>query len=96
MCCILTVIAFLGPRAGILVWWLLRPDRWDEAFSTFIWPVLGFLVAPFTTLMYVTVSYQGVEGLDWLWVGLAAFVDLSVFAGGGYGNRGRMPAYASS
>ena len=28
MCCLFTTLVFLGPHAGILIWWLLQPARW--------------------------------------------------------------------
>jgi hypothetical protein len=90
MCLFLTLL-FLGPRAGILFWWLIEPARWGAAFDTFIWPFLGFLFAPWTTLMFVIVSPLGVDGLDWLWIGLAVFADVASYAGGAYGGRGRVP-----
>ena len=39
MCCLFTVLVFLGPRAGILVWWLLQPARWQATFQNFLWPL---------------------------------------------------------
>lgn len=94
MCLFLTLL-FLGPRAGILLWWLIEPVRWNAAFDTFLWPLLGFLFAPWTTLMYVIVSPLGVEGLDWLWIGLAVLADVASYAGGAYGGRGRVPGYGT-
>ena len=91
MCCLFTVLLFLGPRAGILVWWLLDTTRWNLAFSgSFIWPLLGFLFLPWTTLMYVLVFAGGITGFDWIWMGLGVLADISSYAGGGYGNRDRM------
>lgn len=90
MCCFFTVLLFLGPRAGILIWWLIDQARWQLAFDSFIWPLLGFLFLPWTTLMYVIVFPGGVTGFDWIWMGLAVLADISMYAGGGYGNRGRM------
>jgi hypothetical protein len=29
MCCFFTALVFLGPRAGILIWWLINPVRWQ-------------------------------------------------------------------
>ena len=55
MCCLVTVLVFLGPRLGILVWWLLDMPRWNLTFNTFIWPLLGFIFLPWTTLAYVLV-----------------------------------------
>jgi len=81
---------FLGPRAGILVWWLINPIRWQLAFNSFIWAFLGFAFLPWTTLMYVSVFGGGINGFDWIWLGLGLMADISMYGGGGYGNRGRM------
>ena len=45
--------------------------------------------------MYVLVAPAGVFGLDWLWLGLAVIADIGMHAGGAYGNRERVPGYAS-
>lgn len=91
MCCFFTTLVFLGPRAASLIWWLVNPVRWQATFSSFIWPLLGFLFVPWTTLMYVLVAPGGVVGFDWLWLGLAVLADIGMYAGGGYGNRDRIP-----
>lgn len=93
MCCLVTTLFLLGPRAAILVWWLLDPTRWDLAFSTWLWPILGFFLAPWTTLSYVLVAPGGVHSLDWLWIALGVALDLSFWFGGAYGNRDRVPGY---
>jgi hypothetical protein len=90
MCGLFTTLVMLGPRAAILFWWLLEPLRWELAFDTFIWPALGFIFLPFTTLMYVIVLPAGIDGFDYLWLGLAVALDLCSWLGGGYGNRNRM------
>ena len=93
MCCLFTTLLFLGPRAGILIWWLLQPVRWQLTFDSFIWPLLGFLFMPWTTLMYAVINLnglQGLQGFDWLWIGLAVVADLGMYVGGGYGNRERI------
>ena len=91
MCCFITALFFLGPRAAILIWWLIDSARWAAAFTgSFIWPLLGFLLAPWTTLMYVLVFPGGVTGFDWIWLGLGILADIGSYAGGGYGNRDRL------
>jgi hypothetical protein len=47
------------------------------------------------TLMYVAVRPGGVMGFDWIWLGLAFFIDIATFVGGGYGNRDRLPGYVA-
>jgi hypothetical protein len=94
MCCFLTSLFLLGPRAAILVWWLINPVRWQLTFDTWIWPLLGFIFLPWTTLMYVLVALpNGIVGFDWILLALAVLADIGMYAGGGYGNRSRIPGY---
>jgi hypothetical protein len=44
--------------------------------QNFIWPLLGVLFIPFTTLMYVIVYPRGIKGPDWLWLGLVLAIDI--------------------
>ena len=90
MCCFFTAMVLLGPRAAIIVWGIAQPVRWQAAFSTFIWPLLGFLFLPWTTLMYVAVAPGGVTGVDGIWLGLAVFADIASYAGSAYRNRARI------
>ncbi|HNS03623.1 MAG TPA: hypothetical protein PKM78_14725 [Anaerolineae bacterium] len=91
MCCLFTVLVFLGPRAGILVWWLLQPVRWNAAFQGFLMPLLGFIFVPWTTMMYVLVFPGGVTGFDWLWLGLGLLADIAWWSGAAA--RRRVPGY---
>ena len=86
MCFFLTLL-LLGPRAILLIWWIVNPVMWAAAFDTFIWPLLGFLFLPWTTIMYVLVFPGGIEGLDWLWLGLGLFADIASYGGSAWGNR---------
>ena len=92
MCCFIASLFMLGPRAAILVWWLLEPVRWQASFDTFLWPLAGFIALPWTTLMYVSVLPAGINGFDFIWLGLGIAFDLFSWFGGGYTNRGRMRA----
>jgi len=92
MCCAVAILFAFGPRAAILVWWLIEPIRWGAAFDTFLWPFLGFLVLPWTTLMYVAVLPGGINGFDYVWLAIAVAFDLFAWFGG-YGNRGRIQAH---
>ncbi|MCP4166693.1 MAG: hypothetical protein GY759_12480 [Chloroflexi bacterium] len=94
MCCFFTSLVLFGPRLAILIWWLLQPVRWNAAFESFIWPLLGFIFLPWTTIMYVLVFAGGITGFDWIWLGLGLLADIGSYAGGGYGNRDRIPGAA--
>ena len=78
MCCFASVIFFFGPRLGFLVYWLLAPLRVTTAFNTFIWPLLGLIFLPWTTLMYVLIF--PIVSFDWVWLGLALFADIAGYA----------------
>jgi hypothetical protein len=88
MCCIFSIIAGLGPRLGILVWYVLRPERWQGAFQTWIWPLLGSLFLPWTTLVYVWRYQDGIRGWEVALIVLAVLVDIG-HVGGGARSRSR-------
>ena len=91
--CLFFILLFAGPRVAILFWWLIDPGRWDNAFDGFIWPALGFLFLPWTTLMFVSVApFGNLAGWDWFWLGLGVLADFSSYASGGYNNRSRISA----
>ena len=90
MCCMLTTLIMAGPRLAIIVWWLFATSRFNQAFSAIIWPILGIIFAPWTTLMYLIVFPGGVVGFDWFWIILGIIFDLGSYFGGGWGNRDRL------
>lgn len=84
-------------RFVFLVIWIARSTYVDSVFDTFIFPLLGLIFLPLTTLMYVFLAAPpfGVSGWDWIWLGLAVFFDLSRYAQA-YAQRGRMPGTRSA
>jgi len=89
MCCFFTALVFFGPRLGVLVWWLFQPLRFSATFSTWIWPLLGLIFAPWTLLMYIIIAPGGIVGFDWIWIGLGVLFDVMSYGGGGYSNKER-------
>jgi hypothetical protein len=90
----LTGLVATFSRLFLLFFWIARPTMWQAAFGSFIVPCLGFLILPFTTLMYVILwSPQGLQGLDWLWIALAVVLDIASIGSAGYANRDRVPGY---
>ena len=90
MCCFLTILVFLGPRIAAPLWWLIQPVRWQAAFNDFltggdlwwIWPILGIVFVPWTTIMYVIVAPGGVLGWEWLWLRIMLVFDILWYTGG--------------
>ena len=98
MCCGFLALVLLGPRFFGALWWLFQPARWNAAFNQWaggslwwIWPILGLIFLPWTTIMYVIVAPGGMVGFDWVWLGLMLVADIASYAGGGY--RKQLPGY---
>jgi hypothetical protein len=65
----------------------------DAAFDSWIWPLLGIIFLPFATLMYVVLWRSGgLDGSDWIWVVLAAVLDIGHWAAS-YTQRRQVPGY---
>ena len=82
MCCFVMSVLLVGPRLGILVWYLFSPTYVNGAFDNFIWGFLGWLFLPWTTLMYIAIYPGGIMGFDWLLLGLGVFADIFTYVGG--------------
>ncbi|KPK53915.1 MAG: hypothetical protein PVH03_01060 [Chloroflexota bacterium] len=90
MCCFITALLFVGPRLGILVWYLLNPIYVNAAFDNFFWGFLGWLFLPWSTLMYIAIYPGGILGFDWILLGLGVFLDMFTYFGG-YRNKDQVP-----
>ena len=91
MCCLFTLLVVLGPRVANIVWWIADTARWNDTFGSIIWPILGVLFVPWTTLMYVLVFPDGLSGVDVVLLMIAIAVDVVSLAGGGLSILGRAP-----
>ena len=77
MCCLVGLMALLGPRIALAFWWIFG-NKVDVVFSSWVWPLLGLIFLPWTTLMYTIVwsAAGGVHGANWIAVALGVFLDL--------------------
>jgi hypothetical protein len=90
----LTAFVSSFSRIMLLMFWIARPVAWNAAFSTIIFPCLGFLFLPITTMVYVWLlqGVGGIAGIDWLWLLLAFLMDVASIGAAGAANRDRIPA----
>jgi hypothetical protein len=88
MGCLLAVFAGFFPRVALVCLWIFTNDV-DRAYDSFIVPLLGLIFLPLTTLVYALAwsPVGGVEGIEWLWVGIALVLDLSAYGGGARARR---------
>ncbi len=91
--CLLAMAAAFAPRVVIILAWLFG-NRWNLVWDTWIWPLLGFIFLPYTTIMYVLVwnFATGVSGWDWLWIGMGVMLDVMKWAQIA-NNRRAVPGY---
>ncbi|MFP4144725.1 MAG: hypothetical protein ACOCTI_04230 [Phycisphaeraceae bacterium] len=91
MPCLAALIAVFFPRIFIVLLWVLNPAWLDRAYQTLLWPLLGFIFLPFTTLAYAFAMNQagGVRGVYLFVFALAVLMDLGSLSGSGYSSRRR-------
>jgi hypothetical protein len=89
VCCLVLLASGLGPRLVLVGWWIFG-DKVDAVWSTWVWPLLGIILLPWTTLFYVITwsAVGGVSGAEWLLVALGVVLDI-----GTYGARSAKSAY---
>jgi len=81
VCCLALAAGFLGPRIALFIWWVFG-NKVDAAFGSWIWPLLGLIFLPWTTLAYVLAwgPLDGVSGAGWLVVALGFAVDIATYS----------------
>jgi hypothetical protein len=80
MGCLLALFALISPRLALFCVWLFS-NLLGRAFDSWIVPVLGFFLLPWTTLAYAVMWSSGhrVFGFEWFLVGLAFLVDIGAY-----------------
>jgi hypothetical protein len=89
MGCCAGVAVFAGaPRIGLVLLWLFT-DRLSVAFDSFLPGLVGFVLLPYTTVLYA-LAYAptgGVQGLGWLVVLAGLLFDLGSYSSGAYSQQ---------
>jgi hypothetical protein len=82
--CFLALMAWISPRLALFFVWLFS-DVLSDAFDSWLLPLLGFFLLPWTTLAYALVWSYGtnrVAGFEWFFVILAFVIDLGSYTSG--------------
>ena len=86
MPCLAVLLALISPRLALFAVWIFS-NILSRAYDSWIVPLIGFFVLPWTTLAYAGMWSAGtnhVYGFEWFIVVLAFVVDLGSYAGGRY------------
>lgn len=83
MGCFVAVLALLLPRFTLFLMWVFT-DRLDRAFDSFVVGFLGFLLLPYTTVLYALAysPQDGVTGFGWFLVIVGFLIDLGALTNG--------------
>lgn len=90
MGCLIAAIAFFFPRLVMIIM-VLTGDYLGRAYQTVLWPLLGFLFMPYTTLAYAFAKNTNgsVEGVYLAVIVLGVLLDLSAHGGGAKAGQDR-------
>jgi hypothetical protein len=80
--CFVALLSLISPRLALFAIFIFS-DLLSRAYDSWVVPLLGFFLLPWTTLAYAvmwSVGTDKVSGLEWFIVILAFFVDLSSYA----------------
>ena len=82
MPCLVGCLALSAPRLAIVLV-VVFSDYIGRAYETTVWPLLGFLFMPLTTLAYAWAinSNGSVEGIQLVAVVVAVLIDLGLVGG---------------
>ena len=84
MGCLYVVVALAVPRV-LMVFAFLLTNWFERAFQTCMWPFLGFLFLPYTTLAYMAAMLNNHHTLSGGWLALlivAVVIDAGHWGGG--------------
>jgi hypothetical protein len=84
MGCLVALFALISPRLALFFIFLFS-DLLSRAFDSWVLPLIGFFILPWTTLAYAvmwSVSTNEVTGFEWFIVGVAFVVVVSSYAQG--------------
>ena len=88
MPCLLGLGALFFPRVILVLIWIF--SDYLNIFSSIIWPILGLIFLPFTTLAYAWAFHSGdgsITAVGIVAIVIAVLIDLGMLAGGGHSAR---------
>jgi hypothetical protein len=81
--CLALILALISPRLALVAVWLFS-NVLGRAFDSWLLPIAGFFLLPWTTLVYAVmwdVGTHAVTGIEWFFVALAFLGDIGAYGG---------------
>ena len=89
MPCLAVLLAIISPRLALVVMALFS-NILSRAFDSWLLPLIGFFILPWTTLAYAVmwdIGTHRVSGFEWFVVVIAFLADLGSYGGTARGRR---------
>jgi hypothetical protein len=87
MGCITAAFGVILPRFALLTAWYNDPDYWNNLLGSQVWLGLGFLLLPWTTLIYGFTSANGMSLINIIFLVFAFLGDIGTYGIGFFGTR---------
>ncbi len=84
MPCLVALLALISPRLALIGVWLFS-DILSRAFDSWLLPLIGFVLLPWTTLAFAVmwdIGTHEVTGFEWFVVALAFLIDIGSYTSG--------------
>jgi hypothetical protein len=88
-CCLVALLSLFIPRIVLFFIWLFS-DAFSRAYETIVWPVLGFIFVPYTTLAYMGAMLYNNHEVNVFWgivIVVAVLADLGSLSSGPVSRR---------
>jgi hypothetical protein len=96
MPCLFALLGAIAPRLAIFILWIFTPVV-ERVFDGWLFPLLGTIFLPFTTLLYLLVAYDtgSINFWGWLTILLGLLIDAQGYFNA-YNNRQYVSGMSSS
>ena len=91
MGCIIPILSLFMPRV-VMVFIFLLTNWFALAFNTLLWPLLGFLFMPYTTLAWMAAMLNNGHQVSGIWLIIVIIAILLDLGGQGHSARRRRRA----
>ncbi|MFL6069761.1 MAG: hypothetical protein ACJ73L_08915 [Actinomycetes bacterium] len=85
MCCVVALMALIGPRVAFLFAWIFT-DEVNQSIESFWVKLLGLIFLPWTALFWAIAwaPVHHVSGLGWVLVFFGLILDIGSYTSGAY------------
>jgi hypothetical protein len=92
----MAIFGAILPRFLLLVGWTNDATYWESLFGSQLWLLGGFLVLPWTTLIYGFAQPNGMSLLNIIFLGCAFLLDLATWGIGALATRKQASIYRAA